>query len=287
MSNRPKAKKYFNEAYFKSIVKLAEEYRLQEAISEYQKYIKAYPEDVSGYTLYADALIKANRLEEASGILEHASDIINKKTPGVGSDYLMMIKIKLLCCQKKYKECYALFSKNKHVYINSGKSLKKLSLFLRKKLGFLCEADYQNLDYFSKQILDYSEDKALEHIKKHLDSGESSVFIDTFPVEEMYAKLREMLPLEGKVIASNMTDLYLFKYIASGYVSNRLVDYFQVITLQDSNEIIAMYPYENKERRSFIDLAPALEEEPLALKKVSQIEKFNRKYGNFDNKVKK
>ena len=42
-------KKYYHDTYFQKITRLAEEYRLEEAFKEFQKYIKVYPKDV--YTM--------------------------------------------------------------------------------------------------------------------------------------------------------------------------------------------------------------------------------------------
>lgn len=45
-------KKYYHDTYFQKIMKLTEEYRLNEAFNEFQKYIKIYPKDAVGYILY-------------------------------------------------------------------------------------------------------------------------------------------------------------------------------------------------------------------------------------------
>ena len=82
-----------------------------------------------------------------------------------------------------------------------------------------------------------------------------------------------------RYIESGITDSYIFKYLANGYVNNKLVDYLEVITLQNSNDIITMYPYENRERREYIDITPEIEFSTLKHQRVSQIDKFNARYG--------
>ena len=135
-------KKYFHETYFKKIQKLSEEFRLIEAINEFQKYLAIYPKDLDGYVFFADALIKANKLEEAEDILKHAENFMETQdyTNSSKEDY-DLIKIKLLSRQEKYHESYELVKKNIDVLYKRRRSVTTLLLFLKLKLGLLNEKD--------------------------------------------------------------------------------------------------------------------------------------------------
>lgn len=275
MSNNKKKK--FHENYFKKIIKLSEEYRLQEAIVEFQKYINNYPNDLDAYVFYADTLIKANRLEEAEIILKEAS-----KLPGtdLSKEDFILIKIKLLSVQNKYKECYELFKNNMAIFYKRNWSIDSVLIFLKKKLGLPNDYKGEKLDhYIFSQIVSYDKERSLEHIKKyHTHLNENIVWFNPeFPLSDMFSKVQERLSSDNKMIKDIISDIYLFKYSGNGHIKTKLVDYFAVITLRDSNEIITMYPCENKGQNPFIDLTPIMEDSP-KLKRVSQIDKFNLRY---------
>lgn len=277
---RKTTNKKYNEAYFKSIMKFAEEYDLDGALREFSKYIQAYPKDASGYIYYADTLLKANRLEEAEAILDLIENRIHQKEFTHDLTNFGIIKSKLLLCQKKYKECYE-FLTNHFPYFQKESHcafVKRALAFLKKQLGLLTFSDCYCEDYFINQIFSYNKDKAIEHIKLHQNSLEEVQFKSDFPIELIYDLLRQKLPNEYKYIKSGFTESYIVKYDANGYCDNRLVNFIEVITLQDSSEIITMYPYENKEKRKYIDITPKREENTFTRKRMSQIDKFNQRY---------
>lgn len=279
MSN--KKKKYFHDTYFKKIIKLYEENRLEEAISEFQNYIEIYPNDLGGYVYYADTWIKLGNFEEAEKLLEMA--VITDKTSQASKDEFLLIKIKLLCCQGKYQECLNLLNKNVAVFKRHDWGFFGTLIFLKKQLGILVPSDYQHFQegYLWNQIDSYDEEAAISHIENHMpyDINDSTLqFVEDFPLRDIYFKLREMLPLETKLYDSIITNLYVFKYDSIGRVNGKLVNHLAVVTLKDSNDIITMHPYENKARRECINLTPENQDIPKA-KRMSQIDKFNQRYG--------
>ena len=124
--------------------------------------------------------------------------------------------------------------------------------------------------------------KAIEYIKKHQNKEENEPlqFVSDFPLEKIFHDVRRTLPIKKRFNPNAFQNAYIFKYPANGYIFGRLVNYFQVITLLDSNEIIMMRPFENKGKEHFIDMVSDEIEESPKLKRVSQIEKFNHRYGN-------
>lgn len=275
--------RYYHDKYFQKIITLYKENQFEKAIYEFNKYIKTYPSDLCAYVYYADAYIKLGNFEKAEEILKNA--VISKGTSLESKEELTMIKVKLLCCQEKYQECLELLCANIDVFKKHNWGYEYIVIYLKKKLNKLDSSDYNNFleKYLCSQIISYNEEKAIEHIKKHIinsDNFDNSkvLFVDDFPIEEIYFKLRKMLPLECKIYNDIICNVYFFKYESNGHVNSKLVDYFAVVTIKDTNNIITMYPYENREKRECINLTPPIEDIP-KVKKISQIDKFNQRYG--------
>ena len=269
-------KRYYNDIYLKKIMNLVKEYRLVEAINEFQKYLEVYPEDIAAYNLYADALIRANSLEMAELVLNKAKSLFLEETSDKVKKSYYLALIKLLLHQKKYQKCFNNVKKCKK-YTDSQYSYKYLILFLKKKLGLLNEEDLEQNIYSLRQIVSYNELEALEYIRINTLNNNVVHFKEDFPLESIYVKIREMLPLESKMIKNIVNDAYIFKYDANGHVKGKLVDYIEVVTIANSDEIIKMYPYENREKRNFSDLNPNLEGIS-RMRRFSQIDKFNQRY---------
>lgn len=277
------AKKYYDVVYFRSIMHMAEKFEIHRALTEFQKYIEKYPTDVSGKTYYADTLIKAGNIEEAEEVLNSTENLIETKTPIKSIENIILIKMQLLTLQGKYKEAYDTIEKNLNVFYRRGWHFDPLLIYLRKKLNILTHQDYAcwGRGYLIDQVLSYTDERAFEHIKKHQDTllEEPLQFVPSFPLEEVFQKMKEMLPLEPRFIPNGFQNAYIFKYNANGHVYDKLVDYFQVRTFHDTNEIITMYPFENQGKEEYIDITPEEEIYSLKHQRVSQIDKFNARYG--------
>ncbi len=255
--------KCFDCVSFKKILKLSRKYKLEKALVKFQEYLMRYPKDIEAYIYYADTLIKLNALQEAEKILETAKRLMTKETILATQEDYYIMKIKLLCCQRKYHECYQLFRANMKIYVKRNMDTTCLLLFLKQKLGILSPKDYKYNGYLVNQILSYNEQRALQHIKEHFhfDEKYKSQFLDDFPAEEVYYNLRKWLPFENKCISGTITELYLLRYENNGKVSGRFANYLEIVTLQNSNKIISLYPYENTECRNYMKYTTFLEEE--------------------------
>lgn len=275
-------KKYYHDTYFRKIINLTQENRYEESINEFQKYLNTYTKDVNGYVYYANILIKMNRLEEAEVVLNTIENMIEKTTSILTCEDFMRTKIFLLCVQKRYQECYQMLQDNIAVFFKRKWFHQGLLYYLKKELRLLASSDYKQITvYLHSQILSYNETAAIHHIKKHQDiqTEEELQFLENFPLQEMYYYFRKVLPNNKKYIEDCISNSYVFQFNGNGHVYNKLVDFIKVITLPDSNNIITIYPYENLEKREYIDITPELDE-PLKRKRISQIDKFNRRYGN-------
>ena len=274
-------KKYFDEAYFGRILSLVADNRFDEALCEFKKYLIQYPNDFCAYIYYAGANIKMGNFSEAEKILANVK--ANKNTSDASKDEYLLAKIKLLTCQGKYNEAYNLLINNIEVFCRNGWSYKGLLIYLRNKLKILMEKDYKAAEekYLLSQLINYSESAAISHIEKHMPFDEEEIspvlFNADFPMEEIYYKLRQMLPNDKCIYHSIFDSMYIIKYDNNGHVNSRLVDYFAVITVINTNDIITMYPFDNKSGSYALDLTPTIDISKV--KRISQIDKFNQRYG--------
>lgn len=270
--------KYYNKEYFLRILKLVHAKLFDQAIYEYQKYLEKYPNDCCGHAYYADALIKSGRIEEAREVLDNV--VVLPSTPKQSLDDLVIFNIKLLCCEERYSECLELFMDNINIFEKRDLPHLEILMFLKKKLNLLGDVDYSGYNYKVDQITAYSEENVLSCIKNcrlnPLREGHL-VFNDNFMLEDVYYKLRTLLPCDGAIRDNILECSYVFKYECCGKVNGKNVDYIEVVALQNSNDILMIYPYENKEKMSCMDLTPK-HEEPAKLKRLSQIDKFNQRY---------
>lgn len=281
-----KKKKCFHDGYIKKIVNLIKEDRLEEAICELEKYIANYPNDLAGYNYLANTYMSLGDFKAAEKIFEKATAIITNETSEKGKEMLTMFKIKMLCYQNRYSECLETLIKNKDVYFKNEWLYFGTILFLKKQLGILTDFDYKMAKgkYLLSQIVSYDENEAISHIEKHLESSDDDTcvkFVENFSLRDIFFKLRKTLPLNAnnKIYKDDISNEYVFKYISNGHVGSKLVDYFIVITIKDTNEIITMCPYENKARRPYIDITPIQKEKiKPKVKRLSQIDKFNQRY---------
>lgn len=174
-------------------------------------------------------------------------------------------------------------------------------MYLRKKLDILSENDYSNKLYISKQIINYNDEEAINHIKRHIigtpqyeellrqkdklmcDADEEQYeqydFKEDFPLDDIFKKLKEILPSTPKLYKRGMENVYFCKYDGSGIRNLKESNYIYVCTLNNTNEIITMYPCKCVSKMSYIDLNPTIKVDEVKTKRLSQIDKFNQRYG--------
>ncbi len=273
--------KYYNKTEFRHILSLISDFKYQQAIEEGYHYVEKYPYDVQAFTGLCSLLIRLGNIKEAEELLNHVT--FNKKTNDISVNQYIYNKLKLLACQGKWDECY-LFAKENISRLKEFRiDFYFIILYLEKKLNVSFDIPIPGYTYTMEQILHYDEQKALDHISKHVDKTESCVFCDHFPVEECYFHFRNILPLDNypRLYSGIFHNQYVFKYDKCGTNNGKSVDYIRVITLQDSNDIITMYPNNNKANFPYIDITPKEEMnlEKVKVKRLSQIEKFNQRYG--------
>jgi hypothetical protein len=275
-----KSKKYkkYHASEFNQIIKMVDNNYLDNALVKYQEYFKKYPDDYLAYSWYLILLLKLNKLSEVSdGLKKVDFDLIDDH---LTRETYILVQIELYIHLLDFQKAYDILMDNKQVFIDRDWSFSCTELFLRKQLGILTENDYQRNGYLVSQIIEYSEERFFEHISKHqyFDCNDNVCqFEENFPLMDFYNKIKELISTANKINKGCLSQSYLFKYDCNGRVNGKMVDYIEVITLHETNEIITMYPYRNKENRDSIDLTPIIEELP-KVKRISQIDKFNQRY---------
>lgn len=268
--------KIYHDKWFNKIIELVKKEELKKAYNEYQEYIKVYPKDVCSQVFYADLLIRMGNFEYAEEILKNIE--IVAKTPYIDIIDKKLITVKLLSCTKRYKEAYELFISDIDLcdYNNSIGTI----LFLKKMIGIDINDEYPENKYLYNQIINYNDDRAIKHISRYINDEQynKAMFENDFNIEKTYYKIKEFLPSSIGIHESIIDTVYIFKYDYCGRVYGKMANYIKVIALNDSNNIITMYPYLNTGKNDIVsDIT--LNEEKNKVKRISQIDKFNNKYG--------
>ena len=282
--------RYYDEWEFKQALSFIETNPLI-ANLKFKNYLKKYPTDYSAQIFYISTLITLGNFEEAEKILEtlkFSFEIDKDYQNNVNKTIQRKIKLniisstlRLLSYQEKYKELYQYYL----LHINDIKELdidiKKLIFYCKKKLDMLDINKREQHNYIFRQIISYEENDFLVHIKKHLIAEEtnSSIFSNDFPLNEILIEIKNYILASKRIYPYLYADTYIFKYNNSGKVNDKSVDYFEVICFHNTSNIITMYPTECCEELPYIDLNYLIKNNNPKTKKLSQIDKFNKRYG--------
>ena len=146
---------------------------------------------------------------------------------------------------------------------------------INKKLNCINNNEYSS--YSESQTINYDEKKAIEHIIDHHILNESfSSFNEEINIESLFHDVKTRLD-EGVVFYCDTFDRYILKYDNIGYEDEKVINQLEIITIPNTKNIITMYPSKNIPN---YDLEEEDKEVKKAPKRLSQIDKFNLRYGN-------
>ena len=294
--------KYYDENEFKYILTFLETNILL-AKTKLEEYLEKYPKDHCAYSYYASVLITLGEFENAEKILNYAEILINsdkklrnkinKISYEKNKANIIKNKLRLLCYQEKYYELYNYYQKYQSEIAKIEFEIAPCFFYCRKKLGLLEENRRANHSYSFRQIVRYEEDDFLEHIKKYLepytqdvDKTKLKLFNPDFPIEELIKEVKKYILSSSRLYPSFYVDSYVFKYNECGKVNGKSVDYFRVVCIHNTSDIITIYPDVDCQALPHTDLnyMNKYYSQPKTLslkhKGLSQIEKFNLRYGN-------
>ena len=167
-------KKYYDEWEFKKILTLMN-VNPYESRFKFEKYLENYPKDYSAWNVYGYNLIMIGELEESKKTFEYVETSINQDKQYQGNatgikdlkNNLLQNKLRLLCYEERFEEAYNLlyYRRNKR---DDNFNFSFLEFFCEFKLGLHNISQLPKLSYLREQLMDYSEERLFEHIKKHL-----------------------------------------------------------------------------------------------------------------------
>lgn len=283
-------KTYFNEFEFQKIVELKVT-NPYEAVMRMQEYIKKYPSDYRAFLYYITFLSTIKEIDKACELLNQfeitlAKDghfqSFNERMINIKKAYLYT-KLKLLMDQEKYKEAYTLCLRD---FNKVDMHLSEIIFFLQTKLGMIERVNRDQSSYLRRQMIDYQEKDFFNHIKKHqadynrnLSNRNTSIFESNLDILLLVNEIKKYIPSNKGIYKGFWEDTYYFKYDENGRFNNRLTDYFMVVSLKNTNELISMYPSLEGKYFDYVDLNYLKKDEEIKVKRISQTEKFYKRYG--------
>lgn len=228
----------------------------------FEIYLLKYPKDYSAYTYYCSTLVCLGEFEKAEKELNYVEKIfihhkhfIDQQKIESFEQKILFIKIKLLTYTKRYEELYKVLCNCPKEY------MKPIFFYCKKQIGLLDLNRRGPNSYLFRQINNYSEKDFLEHIQKHLadynmleDKRNSNIFVPDFPLYKVIEEIKKYIPSNNRTYPGFFENVYIFKYNGCGREDNKLVDYFKVICLHDTQEFITMCPVSKCENLPYIDL---------------------------------
>lgn len=240
---------------------------------KFQQYINKHPQSYSDYIYYIRTLITLRELEKAEETLNRLEQLIlldkkyetrvEEKYKKKIRDNIVIIKLILLYHHGMYQDAYDLYHKQDQKFQQENTHLAALIFYCRNKIGKVNQNIRDKVGYIFSQIIDYSEKDFLEHIGKHFseftssdDEEVKSRFNIDFDLLKVLAEVRKHMNDNTRLYPFLYTDSYVFKYDGCGLLeTGEVVDYFRIVCLHDTTNIITMYPApDSKDYPYIIDL---------------------------------
>ena len=259
-----------------------------------EQYIKVYPNDYTGWFFYIEVLITLQEYELAGEILKricdkYKKDPINKNKPRK-MKYFEQIeeqtKIRFYLATHQYDDALD--------YIEYAESLKnyqqlELKIYCMNKLGIKTNTSSET--YNCRQMINYSEQDTLNEMRQRIAISNNDPynyylekrFSEDFPLEKVFEEVKKRLSDDNKLCFGYYNDIYIFKYDLCGRVDGKIQDYFKASCFHDTHDIIILYPTFNCENLPYVDLNYLNKTENPNQKRLSQIDKFNKRYTKREN----
>lgn len=246
-------------------------------------YCQKYPQDGGARILLIHTLLNLGCLDAARIVIETTN--INKNFVDRTKNSLYYAKVKLLILEKKYRECLDFIMDNENFFRNEDE-IYYVRAFCKKRLNeHTYPADFNNYTY--KQILNYSKEELMAGLARNcfqFDETESS-FQEDFSLEKLYDIVKVHINDAPRTYRGLYFYELYFKCDNCGIVNGKRANYVYVTVFNDSEDIAFMYPTLNEENASYIDINEYFIQETSKRRRLSQIEKFNKRYQKHINSL--
>lgn len=283
--------KYYDRWEFKKILSTIY-IDLEQTIIRFEDYLKRYPKDYSAYSYYASALITLGFFDKANSILDYVESVYTNDYKYLNIDdekiktlkcNILYARIKLLCYQEKYNELIDLYNENYEYTKNL--DIDKIYFYCKIKAHMIEFDNRERYSYLYRQASEYKKSDFLYHVQKHCDDyvfdedEKTSIFNRDFPIYKITNEIDKYLLCNKRLFYGFVEDTYFFKYNECGLYKGKTSSFFKVICFHNTKNIITMYPIYKSDNLPYIDLNYLKEEIMPKVKRRSQIDKFNDRYG--------
>lgn len=275
------SKKGFISYQTKKIEELIENCRISLAKKLALELLPDYSHDLKLLKALARIYTIEQDYESAKEILESVEEVHSYKR--LIAIYMKLNEEeKLFDLYKKYYSDSAILDKK----VGYDENDRRLKLYLEMKFNPSFEVDIDSLSYYEKQIYDYDEVSAIEHIKTHhcKEYTNENIFSSEIDIVDLFYKVRESIDnnREKGTLGKSAGEIYFFNYPQCGIKNDTdnpiYTNTFKVCTLIGTNKIITMYPCLMGNCTNLCYLENSSVRNKIKVK--TGIERFNSKYGN-------
>lgn len=274
------------EEIYKMIKKLYDNKKYQEVINSVEKYLKLdflnknFEHNMHFYK--AKSLRYLGRFDEAISELKKLSKYDNDNLCSVEELFYIYYYL------NRYEEALELLP---ILYNNKEKSVSNhtlliIEIVMKTHLGIpVSYRKGSRSDYIKEQIINYSSQKALEHIIAHKYEDYSknihSRFNENVNIEYLMECVKNNINNSEKRNKRDSLEVHCFSIFGIGYDNNTICNYLNVVVCPNTTNIITMYPFSQvgKEEVKILDcdfdrLFNRKKEE----RSTSMIDKFNNRF---------
>lgn len=253
------------------------------------EYMKYHPDDFGIQSYYAEILYRKGNLEDALFIYESLYEINPQKK-------ILLSIIYIVFDLKRYSDALNLIKKFEKLHCcgEVQEIFDQMRIISYTKLGMDFDFYYQE-KYSIKQLISYSKDDAIDHIKTHChgicEKNIHSIFSENINIDKLYDLVTKNIKNGKRVYCCGILERYVFKYTNIGTTNGEKMDFLNVLVAPGTCNIISMFPCTGTDcfDKSYISYFGAVSDEELdydsskqkVIVRTTQIDKFNEKYKNY------
>ena len=169
------------------------------------------------------------------------------KTEKLATIYAVLELINLDLLENKFEEAYKLLQENYTRLMNvvDNKVITNTDFYIRYKLGLLKD-DEDKSKYYKRNLIKYSENDVINHIKRHTNSFEGkkihSQFSENVDIYVLLYNVKKIIS-DIKPSFSTSVDVYYINYDEIvGRVNDEETTYLEIVTYINTKNILTIYP---------------------------------------------